>query len=116
MRKMRKICTAGVVALCFALCPQGLGAFAAEDLFADHKKAMKDEADAHAVTVYDAWGDNMARRIERGSRGVLVKNGESSADGVTGDGAGNVTIKKGAKVDGPLIIKNDYRGATIIAR
>jgi hypothetical protein len=77
---------------------------------------MNSKANANPTNVYGTWGSNMAKQIERGGRGVLVKNGESSAEGVVGDGAGNVTIEKGAKIDGPIIIQNDFKNANIIGR
>jgi hypothetical protein len=87
------------------------------DLFGGHNEAMKGETKAQGTAIYDAWGENMGRMIERGAaKGVVIRNGKSNNKDVVSDGAGNVTVKEGARITGPLIIKNEYKDTNIIVR
>ncbi len=74
----------------------------------NYTKERTGKADAHALGVYDAWADDMTHQIESGKRKGLV------VDSVDPSGIGNVTIEKGAKITGPIIVKPEIDNSTVI--
>ena len=114
MKKTGRYLLGAVVVLCLA----GAGnAFAAQDMFKEHNKAMNSKADAQSTAVLGVYGNNMGKRIESGkAKGVLVKDGKSNNENVKVSGVGNVVVEKDAKITGPVIIKNDYSNAKVFSR
>lgn len=96
----------------FCLALQPVIAAADDDPYAaamgNYTKERTSKADAHALQVYDAWADDMTNQIKSGKRkGILV-------DSLDPDGIGNVTIEKGARVTGPIIVKPEIDNSTVI--
>lgn len=74
-----------------------------------HSDRLK-KADAQTINVYDAWADNMAHLIESGSRpGKVIDSNDAS-------GTGNLTIGRGAKINGPIIFKPTNKNTTTIVK
>ena len=101
--------------LLFSLCVMALQpaiATADDDPYAaimgGYTKERTSKADAHALQVYDAWADDMANQIKRGKRKGLI------IDSIDPEGIGNVTIEKGARVTGPVIVKPEIKDSTVI--
>lgn len=107
----RPIC----VPVFFLLLCGAMPVFAEEDPLASYQEDINKAADADTVTVYDAWGNNMAHRIKRGyADGVVVDGSGEYANGkVHVDGLGNVTVEKGANV-GPIINQTDIANSNVI--
>ena len=74
----------------------------------NYTKDRTSKADAHALQVYDAWADDMTNQIKRGNRKGLI------VDSIDPDGIGNMTIEKGARVTGPVIVKPEIKDSTVI--
>lgn len=94
--------------LCAALSAQAADDYAAS--MQSYNKAVNSTADAHAVSVYSAWADDMERQITSGRRKGKVIGGDV-ADPL---GIGNVVIEKGAKIAGPIIVKPEVKNSTVI--
>lgn len=75
-----------------------------------YTKERTSKADAHALQIYDAWADDMTNQIKSGKRKGLI------IDSVDPEGIGNVTIEKGARVTGPIIVKPEIDNSTVIFR
>lgn len=102
-----------LISLCFLVFQPAIVA-ADDDPYAavmqGYTKDRTSKADAHALQVYDAWADDMTRQIESGKRkGRIV-------DSIDPSGIGNVTIEKGAKITGPIIVKPEIDNSTVILR
>lgn len=88
-----------------------------DDIFSEYNSAIQKHADAQNTNVYSAWGNNMSNLGEHGrKKNVLVIKGEGDyANGkVHADGLGNVLVKQGAKINGPIINKTDLKNTTVI--
>ena len=91
-------------------------AYAADDLgLNEYARDINTPADASAVKVYDAWSENMAYRIERGTSEGIVIDGANETDEYISDGVGNVIVKNGINI-GPIINKTDLSDTIIIIR
>jgi len=91
-----------------------------QDPLKDYKGAIKkQDADAQPRMIYQAWGNNMGKRIMNGqAQGVVVDaNGVAHASaGNTGvvNGAGNVVVGQGARVSGPIINMSKTQDTNVI--
>ena len=91
-----------------------------QDPLKDYKGTIKkQDADAQPGMIYQAWGNNMAKRIMNGqAQGVVVDaNGVVHASpGNTGavNGAGNLVIGQGARVTGPVINQSTMNNTNVI--
>ncbi|MBQ3170659.1 MAG: hypothetical protein IKJ34_00820 [Mailhella sp.] len=95
-------------ALCFIF--QSNFSYADDDPYAaamnEHNSIRSQKADAHATKVYGAWAEDMANQIKSGKKEGLVYDGEN--------GIGNVTIERGSKVTGPIIVNPKIDNSTVI--
>ena len=93
-----------------------------QDPLKEYKGAIKkQDADAQPRMIYQAWGNNMAKRIENGQApGVVVDaNGvahasPSNTGAINVNGAGNVVIGQGGRVTGPVINMSTTKDTNII--
>jgi len=92
------------------------------DPLKDYKGTIKkQDADAQPRMIYQAWGNNMGKRIMNGqAQGVFVDaNGvvhasPSNAGAVHVNGAGNISIDQGARVTGPVINNSKTQDTNVI--
>ena len=93
-----------------------------QDPLKDYKGAIKkQDADAQPRMIYQAWGNNMGKRIMNGqAQGVVVDAkgvphiSANNAGAATVNGAGNVVIGPDAKVTGPVINMSKTQDTNII--
>ena len=66
--------------------------------------------------MYSAWGNNMGNLIKHGRKRGVVIDGEGDYAGgkIHADGLGNVEVKPGARINGPIINKVDTKNTTIV--
>jgi len=97
-------------ALCFIF--QAPPSYADEDPYAaamgSYNGTRVKKADAHATKVYGAWAEDMANQIKSGRKQGRVYDGEDAS------GIGNITIERGARVNGPVIVKPEIKDSTVI--
>lgn len=86
-----------------------------EDPFGDYLHDINKPAEANAINVYQAWGNNMAHRIKNGySDGIVIDGpGEYANGAIKVDGLGNVVVDEDAIV-GPIINNTELRNTTVI--
>lgn len=98
------------VVLCIFI--QVVPSYADEDPYAaamgNYSGTRTQKSDAHATKVYGAWAEDMANQIKSGKKQGRVYEGEDAT------GIGNITIERGAKVNGPVIVKPEVKNSTVI--
>ncbi|MDR3089959.1 MAG: hypothetical protein LBU39_09090 [Desulfobulbaceae bacterium] len=111
---MKKICLSLAILIFIA----DIG-FAVEfkDPLKDYKGTIKKhDANAQHKMIYQAWGNNMAKRIMDGKTKGVVVDTNGTVHGVGSvTGSGNVVIGQDAQVNGPIINMSTTRDTNVIS-